>query len=382
MDMSEVTRRNGTAMPASPTTEQDASDTRWPALFARIGQEIAGPLTAALERVNTLNATGRIERPSLRMLRQEVEDARRAAMVGQQLARYAAGPVRQSHERVALARLLDEVMAQHDHEAHARKLQLRKVLKPAEVIVDPSLLYSLLNTLLDWALMNATTAVEVSIDQKAWPAPARIQCSFSFRAAGDTSHSFTSAAKDRLDCVAWHLVHQIAQTMGLLLSRVDTGGLCTVALEFPRTVNREVEGLSSFEFDLGFSPSLSSRPLAGSHVLVLASRREVRTQVREAISNLGLIVDFVASVEEAREFCRSGLPHAIVYESALEGERFQLLHHDVHADAPDMVFVEIVEEGNAYEVSGFNGATVARVGRDALATGLPSALVFELSKGI
>jgi hypothetical protein len=33
-------------------------------------------------------------------------------------------------------------------------------------------------------------------------------------------------------------------------------------------------------------------------------------------------------------------------------------------------------------MSGFGGATMARVGRAALASSLPSALMFELSKGL
>ena len=49
---------------------------------------------------------------------------------------------------------------------------------------------------------------------------------------------------------------------------------------------------------------------------------------------------------------------------------------------PDFVFIEIVEEGNAFEMSGFSGTSMARVGRDVLATSLPSALLFELSKGL
>ena len=46
------------------------------------------------------------------------------------------------------------------------------------------------------------------------------------------------------------------------------------------------------------------------------------------------------------------------------------------------MFIEIVEEGNEYELSSFSGTNVARVGREALASSLQSVLVFELSKGI
>ena len=42
--------------------------------------------------------------------------------------------------------------------------------------------------------------------------------------------------------------------------------------------------------------------------------------------------------------------------------------------------MEIIEEGNTFEISGFGGLNMARVGRDAIMASLPSALMFELSK--
>ena len=68
-----------------------------------VGVEIAGPLTAALERINSPTSTGNIDRKGLRALREEVESARRVGMIGQQLTRFASGRIRQSHERLQLA---------------------------------------------------------------------------------------------------------------------------------------------------------------------------------------------------------------------------------------------------------------------------------------
>ena len=49
---------------------------------------------------------------------------------------------------------------------------------------------------------------------------------------------------------------------------------------------------------------------------------------------MGLLVDFVNTVEEAEEFCRDSLPHAIVYECVLDNERFQKLRGSIVADMP------------------------------------------------
>ena len=49
----------------------------------------------------------------------------------------------------------------------------------------------------------------------------------------------------------------------------------------------------------GFAPSSNSQPLAGSHVLVISSRRDLRGQIRDAVRNMSLIVDYVNSVSRA-----------------------------------------------------------------------------------
>ena len=67
------------------------------------------------------------------------------------------------------------------------------------------------------------------------------------------------------------------------------------------------------------------------------------------------MVDYVTSIDEAREFCGHGLPHAIVYEAALAGANFQKLRAQWTAEAPALVFIEISEEGHGHAVSDLGG---------------------------
>lgn len=379
MDMSDIGRTPVVASGKEPAANDPASadPQRWHALVSQIGAEIAAPLTAAIERINTLTSTGRIDRQSLRELRFEVEAARQAGMIGQQLSRFASGRLRQSHERMQLAEVVDTVLAHRGRETQARGVVLKPSLKPAEVIVDASLLFSLLNTMVDWALANAQSQIELSIDLKQWPAHARLHCRFA-----NTPPDLDGGAQrpHGLDSLGWRLLEQTAWTMGLVVERRDHDGKTALTIEFPRTVSNEIEGVSALEINDGFAPSSNSQPLAGSHVLVIASRREMRVQIRDALRSMSLIVDFVNSVEEAANFCREGLPHAIIVESIQTGERFAAFREDITDEVPEFVFIEIIEEGTAFEMSGFNGAGMARVGRDVIASSLPSALIFELSK--
>jgi len=382
MDMSDLNRNNAArarSHPAPSADESGASD-RWHQLVAEIGAATAEPLTAALERIHALITSGRIDRAGLRALREEVERARQAGMVGQQITRFASGRLRQSHERLQLADTLKGVLAHRHRETQARGIVLKPTLKPAEVIVDASLLFSLLNSTLDWALDHARSNIEFRIDIKSWPAHAQLACKFSHRPADQADTA--AAVPPALDSLSWRLLEQTAWTMGLPIDRHDDAGTTTLTLEFPRTASDEIEGVSTMEIDEGFAPSTNSKPLAGSHVLVISARRELRVQIRDALRNMGLIVDFVNSVDEASEFCRDGLPHAIIVESIQRGEKFATLRDEIGAEVPDFVFIEIIEEGNTFEMSGFSGSNVARVGRDVIDSSLPSALMFELSKGL
>lgn len=380
MDMSDMNR--GTA--PSQAAPGDASDgERWRDLVGAVGEEIAAPLSAALERIHRLTTTGTIDKASLRALRDEVEAARQAGMMAQQLTRFASARLRQSHERLALSELLEGVLAHRARETQARGITVRPMLKAADVIVDASLLFSLVNTVLDWALANARSQIEFAIDMKAWPAHARLACRFAHRPPDELDDGARPATPSgALDSLTWRLLEQTAWTMGLPLARTLNHGEVLLTIEFPRTAGDPMEGVSTIELDQGFGMSSNSKPLAGSHVLVVASRRDMRVRVRDAIRHMGLVIDLVSSVEEAADFCRDGLPHAIIVEGILAGERLKHLRQDIGAELPDFPFIEIVEEGSSFAMSGFGRATMGRVGRDAIESALPSVLMFELSRSL
>jgi hypothetical protein len=180
--------------------------------------------------------------------------------------------------------------------------------------------------------------------------------------------------------MSWHLLEQTARTLGLRHTRQITASQAQLTLEFPRTVHALVADVGLDNSDAGFADSVNSKPLAGCHVLVVASRRDVRGLVRESIKSMGLVVDFVSSVSDAVAFCQDGLPHGIVFESSLRTPRFMQLVDSVRREVPEFVFIELLPEGQTFEISGISPTGMARVGHSAVATSLPSALVYELTR--
>lgn len=377
MDLSELGSQR-VAMSAKPVEPLDAN-----ALVAQLGGEVARVLSSALERVTTLAATGRIDRASLRALRDEIDRARRAAIMGQQTSRIASGRVRPARERIDLTALLLESLRQRSREIESRGIEVRQLFAPAEVMSDSTLLFSLLQSVLDWGFEHAVSRIELKLDIKSWPANARLTCTFAYRAADQAEIAANPLSGDdtlKIETMSWYLLQQTAAALGLMTQRNDTASRTTLTMEFPETLAPRIDGLSAREFDDPSQRSLNSQPLAGRHALVLAARREVRNTVREALRPMGLMIDFVTSVEEAAEFCRDSLPHAIVYEAALAGERFEKMRGGLLAEQPALAFIQIAEHGKAFEVLNQHGRQFASVGRDAIIESLPAAMMFELSR--
>ena len=216
----------GTAMDAAQTpraANQPGEAANWHDLVAQMGAEIAGPLTAALERINTLISTGRIDRLGLRALRENVEAARHAGIIGQQLTRFASGRLRQSHERLQLADVAVQVLSHRSRESHARGITVKPMLKAAEVIGDASLLFSLLNSLLDWSMANAQSQVELTIESPLPPGSARMVCRFASGPNDELAEGSGTLTSNGLDSLTWRLLAETARAMGLSVDRKLVG---------------------------------------------------------------------------------------------------------------------------------------------------------------
>ena len=376
-----------------PTSSQAAQAHHSPepldlqALVAQLGSEVAGQLSSALERVSALTATGRIDKHGLRELRREIDLARRAGIMGQQITRLGSGRVQLAHESVDLTALLREALRQRGREIGARGIEVRQTLGTAAVSSDATLLFSLLETALDWTFEHAVSRIDIGLAVKHWPARAYLSVRFLHRPADEVGTAPGSPApgeEPRLNTMAWRLVQQTALVLGLGVQREDTPGKTALCLEFPQTLADRLPDAASTagpdEHDDADAQAHNSQPLAGRHVVVLAARREVRNVVREALRAMGLMLDFVSSVEEAQHLCAGGLPHAMVYEASLGGDRFERLRNEMLAEVPGLAFIQIAEQGRAFEVLNVAGRQFASVGRDAIIESLPAALLFELSR--
>ena len=378
-------RMNVSARRTAARTAVDPSPTNTPSMVdvvARIAAEVSGPLTAALERVVSLATSGRIDRAGLQSLRDEIDGARQVGLRGQQIARFAEGTMQQSIERIDLSRLLRDLLTAQAMQAVAGAVGSRQTLGAAEVMGDLSLVHAVLQAAADWSGELALASVDWRLDLQPWPVRARVQCRFAHRAADrvardDTAETVAGARLTQLDTLDWLLLQYTAHRAGVIVRRDDGPSLTTLVLEFTHTVNDTLEGASAVE--LGESGHATPW-MAGSQVLVLAARRDARTQVRAAMHGHDLVVDYVPTVAAARQYCEDGVPQVLLFESSYDSDALRMLCDRLEDQSPGIAFIEIVPAGSGCEMGGTSGHRITRVGADGLRQMLASVMLLELAR--
>jgi hypothetical protein len=359
---------------------------------AQLGSEVAALLSDALERVNALATQAQHDRALLRQLRDDLERARRLAIAGQQLQRLASGRVPVALEALDLTSALREALRLRTPELQARGLEVRQVLAPATVSSDPALLFTLLQALLDWAFEHAARLVSLRVEHQPWPARALLVCRFPHRLpAAPWVDAQARVTPPALDSLSWRLLHQTATLLAVRPRRQGDAQITTLTLEFPDPLpsppetavapaaSADAHAASSHELDNdNWAPN--SQPLAGHHVLVLASRRELRSRVRQALRPMGLMLDFVTTVDEASEFCRGGLPHILVHEAALGGLRLARLRTELLAEEPRLGWLQVTEDGLGVELREVQGRATLCIGAQGLEEGLSAALMAAMAQ--
>lgn len=348
-------------------------------VVAQVGMEVASLTSAALERVNTMMATGRIDRSGLKLLRAEIEAARRSAMLGLQVHRVSSGRLPQRPEVIDVPAMLRQLLALRSRELATRALELRQRLEPCEVRSDVHLLHGALQALLDWALEHAEGAVELQL----MPHPARELAELTCTFAHGLDLPTLSRLSQALETMSWRLLQACAGALELELRRQDDPRHSRLSLLLPGLVERGADAgpTAASASAPGGDEGQNSQPLAGSHVLAVAARRDVRAAIRDVARPLGVMLDFVASVDEAREFCAGGLPHALVYEAALGSGFMRRLLDELRSEEAGLAVIEIGEAGRAFEVLNVGGHELTRVSKAALPEALPQALLFALARG-
>ncbi len=343
----------------------------WPALLADLADQITGGVSALQNSIDLLLEKGRISRLEHRALSIPAERVKAAGISAQQIHRFHQGRIRQSHEKVDMAELVESVLQERKQELALLGVELRRKLKPVEVLVDPTVVYAFANAVLDWCLPFGSR-IDVRVDLDASPT----QCA---RLALRVSHEGSPpSSQASADGVGWMLVRQIAQSAGGIdLERTVSADGVDISALFARTV-QAVDGICAV--DLADEQSSMFKSLAGVYALTISPVLQVRAEVRDALEEIGIASDSVVDFDQAREAMRFRMPNLIVLDAALKGGAFDAFRRDLLLEMNEFPFVEISPDGRSFDLPGPEAHAMARVGRGNIRDGLGTAVMFELAK--
>ncbi|UUZ65303.1 hypothetical protein LP417_12340 [Polaromonas sp. P1-6] len=100
----------------------------------------------------------------------------------------------------------------------------------------------------------------------------------------------------------------------------------------------------------------------------------------QACRLLSIAVDSVPTVPRARCYMELDMPHLVIIDERLHDDEFDRLVNDAKNIEPNLCFLEIVDNPNAFEISSWMGDNMTRVSREVLRAQLPSVLTLELAR--
>jgi len=373
--MSQIRKSNANASASakpggSSETESWSLDDHWPTLISGLADQITEGVSALQNQIDHLMSKGRISKLEHRALSIPAERIKMAGVSAQQINRFYSGRIRQSHEKVDMAELVEGVLQERKQELGILGIALRRKLKPVEVLIDPTVAHTFVNAVLDWGLPFGNR-VDVRMDLNAWPQHAR----FLMRVSNDGVPPSSAASVDNL---SWMLIRQIALAAGgIEIEReMDDEGVGFTAL-FTRTV-QAVDGISAVELSDEHSSMFKS--LSGTYVLTISPSLQIRADVRDALREIGISSDSVVDFSQAREALKSRMPNLIVVDSEIKDDEFESFRRDLLREVFEFPFVEISPDDSSFDMSGFGEFSMAKVGRGNVREALGTAVMFELAK--
>lgn len=345
-------------------------DDHWPELVNGLSEQFTEHVSSLQNQIDQLLAKGRINKLEHRALSVPTERIKLAGVSAQQIMRLYGGRIRQSHEKVDMAQLVEGVLQERKQELGLLGIALRRKLKQVEVLIDPTVAHTFVNAVLDWGLPFGNR-VDMRLDLNAWPQHARLQV----RVANDGVPPSSAASADSL---SWMLIQQIALVAGGIEVERDANaeGVSFTAL-FTRTV-QAVDGISAV--DLSDEHSSMFKSLSGTYVLTISPSLQIRADVRDALKEIGISSDSVVDFRQARDAIKSRMPSLIVVDSEIKDDDFDAFRRDLLREVFEFPFVEISPDDSSFDMSGFGEFSMAKVGRGNIREALGTAVMFELAK--
>ncbi|RZJ19333.1 MAG: hypothetical protein EOO54_14995 [Haliea sp.] len=349
-------------------------DGQWPSVVATLSEQAVESSNLVARALEFLVSAGRLRRAEAKVLSDTLERLKGTSLRAQQITRLASGRIRQAKDRVDLAEVVRAMLQERARELGATGASVKGVLNPVDVLLDPPVAVSLVNTLVDWAL-SFSKDIEISLQTPVYPAPAQLQVRI---VTPPPSQPQAGARTRRLDDgLHWILLRQIAAAAGLSVARAGGDGIALLTLGFPQTF-QSADGVSTVElFD---DLTMATGALQDSSVLVIARDPQLRQTALTALKSAGLPASGVNSAQEARRVISDGRFSVLVVAYDAHDKDFEALRAQLVGSNARCTVVHITAEPVSFHDGGFEDTETVRVAREAVAKELAPVIFFELAK--
>jgi hypothetical protein len=366
------------SQPADPNVPWTMGQ-QWPNLVASLSEQAVESSNLMLRALNYLVGAGRLRRAEAKPLSDAMHTLRGTSLRAQQITRLAGGRIRQARERVEMAVMIQRMLQERAAEFEAAGASVRAEVRAVDVLLDPPVAISLLNSIVDWGLsFSKELVIQMAPPQAAGPARLRVRVTTPKRApvAPLRTGGWNMRPHGRRlnDGLHWMLMRQMATSAGLLVTRSGEDGVAILTVEFPQTF-LDTEGVSCLELEATND---------GSHrdawVLVLAHDDQVRQQAMDSLRKMGIDAVAARDFAQARTAVIASRPHVVVASYDIDRDALMDFHTERLGGEARCRLVEITKELPTFNLSGVDHFETPKVGREQIAQELPPTVLFELVK--
>ena len=370
----------GSYAPTDPNAPWSMTQ-QWPNLVAALSEQAVESSNLLLRALNYLVGAGRLRRSEAKALSDAMHQLRSTSLRAQQITRLAGGRIRQARERVDLSELVAHVVDERAEELEAAGVGITTDLHPMDVLLDPPVAISLVNSIIDWAT-SFSKQIHISLAQAEWPRPAQLKVRVTTPPPAQPAQpgagwSVRPRGRRLNDGLDWMLLRQIAASSSLDLARSREDGAALLTIDFPKTF-LSTEGMACLE--LTDQNGNASAPLRDTWVLVIAREDRMRNEAVDALRKMG--IDAVAAKDTVQAHAAIGdtHPNVLVTGYDVPNDEISAFRRDVLGGEDRCPVVEITRELPSFHLSGFDRFETPKVGREQLTAEQPPTVLFELVK--
>lgn len=197
----------------------------WPELAAALTEQAVETADRLLRGLELLLQRDTLSAAEFRVLLTPALRLRHCAKQAQQIQRLQSGQVRQSHEKIDLAQVVEAALQDRREELAAQGIELRRSLPPTELLLDPTLCYSLTHAMLDWGL-RLGERLELRLERADSAPLLRLLLKV---------HTVPTPQRLQQDSIEWLLLRQLAATdSGIDLQRSAVADGVELCVRFRR----------------------------------------------------------------------------------------------------------------------------------------------------